>query len=192
MPGSVTATINYHTPEQYPDGKKIVYLGTAGDKYRKHDERSMIITDMRSCDEDFNLDKNGFQWVHGETSLKREGFSDLDFVKEHYYPEVEDILKRITGASAVRCMSHIVRDSTSEEVEAIAKRVIQEQGEMTMIEKMHPARTAHCDQSFLGAEQAMHFQYTQEEADKLMKTRWGWSCSDICLLLIACLQANHS
>lgn len=173
QPLSIPTTLNYFSPDERSIGKKVVHLGSVGDKLRSYDARPALITDIRSCEEQFSLDKNGFHYVLEPSSLQHDDFSNVDRIKQHYYPEAADMLKRLTGASDVLCMAHLVRNSTWEEVQDEARDVQQREGDDGICQKMNPARTAHCDQSYLGAEQVLRTQYSDERAEELMKKRWG-------------------
>ena len=56
---TVEATINYFPP----NGPTRINPGTAGYQRRKFDSKIVDITDVRGAEDDFNLDKNGFQKV---------------------------------------------------------------------------------------------------------------------------------
>lgn len=147
-PKTVAAHLNYHFLKELPNGgKETIHLGAASTKFNKVKPHTTLITDVKSCDEDFTLDKNGFQYLMEPTSLKPEEASNRDFVKDNYYPEVVDTIKRITGASSVSCESHLVRSSTCEEALEEAKRVRELEGEHAMTQLMSPARIAHVSPS---------------------------------------------
>ena len=57
---------------------------------------------------DLSLDTNGFVLALHETSVN--DFYDPDEVKAVYYPEVERLLKRVTGAERVLIFDHVVRN----------------------------------------------------------------------------------
>lgn len=177
LPIATPTTLNYFSPNASPNEREVIHLGTVGDKLRKYDPRPVMITDIRSCKEQFDLDKNGFQYLSEPTSLWHDDFSDMEHVKQQYYQETALMLKRITGASDVLCINHLVRNSTYEEVHKEAREVQQREGDQGICQKMNPARAAHCDQSYTGAEAVLRTQYSEERADQLMKKRWGSSTS---------------
>jgi len=57
---------------------------------------------------DLSLDRQGFQLVHQETTVQ--DFYDPAEVKEIYYPEIELLLKKTTGAEKVIVFDHQVRN----------------------------------------------------------------------------------
>ena len=68
------------------------YPGTAFEKRRKHVPHEMKIQDMRSIRSDFKLDDSGFELVDHKTNVK--SFADDEEVKEVYYPEVIELMKK--------------------------------------------------------------------------------------------------
>ena len=89
------------------------------------------------------------------------------------------MLKRVTGASDVLCMAHLIRCNTYEEAVEEAKEVREREGEHGMVQEMNPARTAHCDQSYAGAEQILRINCPEERVKEIMKKRWG-ECHSPC------------
>ncbi|KAK4505935.1 hypothetical protein PRZ48_003900 [Zasmidium cellare] len=166
-------TINYHSLDGLSDGKKHILLGSASDRLRKHSEHLVPITDITSCNEDLTLDKNGFQHLSEPTSMGHDDWSDRQFVQDHYYPETAAMLKRATGASDVLYMAHVIRNATFEEVQKEAKEVEQREGGDGMVQKMNPARTAHCDQSYKGAEQILRIQFDEKRVEEILMKRWA-------------------
>lgn len=55
--------------------------------------RLMRIFDARGREHEFNLDDNGFQFAKLDSKVT--DFSDKEYVKANYYPEVEDLVKRM-------------------------------------------------------------------------------------------------
>lgn len=68
---AVETVINYF----HPDEERVFYPGTAGYQRRKFNTRQVTINDLRGREEDFTLDKNGFQ-------VLRAGWSEHDVVDE--------------------------------------------------------------------------------------------------------------
>ena len=65
------------------------------------------IHDIRGHEEEFTLDKHGFQ-IHRRKSAEKD-FNDEEKIKSEYYKEVEDLLKEVTGAHKVIIFHHVVR-----------------------------------------------------------------------------------
>jgi hypothetical protein len=103
-----------------------------------------------------SLDTNGFVLTEHETAV--EDFNDPDEVKSVYYPEVERLLKRVTGAERVVVFDHIVRNPV------LAKRG--EKGARP------PAKVVHNDYSMKSAPGRVR-DHLQEEAEHLLKYRFA-------------------
>jgi hypothetical protein len=71
-------------------------------------EHTVAIRDGREGLGELSLDTNGFVLSPHETAAK--DFSDPDEVESVYYPEVERLLKRVTGADRVLIFDHIARN----------------------------------------------------------------------------------
>src|SRR5271155_5963636 len=71
-------------------------------------EQSVVVRNGREMLNKLSLDTNGFVLTEHETAVK--DFYNPDEVKSVYYPEVERLLKRVTGAERVVVFDHIVRN----------------------------------------------------------------------------------
>ena len=108
-PRDVPTTLNYF---QALDDKPLrQYVGTPPPGEAKSnigtDPRPAVIHDVRGREAEFNLDKNGFQFVRWP-SVEKE-FVDEEAIKTKYYAEVETILKQVTGAKRVHIFDHTIR-----------------------------------------------------------------------------------
>lgn len=71
----------------------------------------VVVSDARGREEELTLDKNGVTLVPHETALSRADFyEDPEKIKRVYYPEVEELLRQVTGASKAVCFDHGVRN----------------------------------------------------------------------------------
>ena len=93
----VNARLNY-LAEAIPKPVNYAYDPPAGVPRRsgKYVERSVIVRNGREVLSKLSLDTNGFVLTKHETAVR--DFYDSDEVKSVYYPEVERLLKRVTGA----------------------------------------------------------------------------------------------
>jgi hypothetical protein len=73
----------------------------------KSEPHQVVIRNARLAEE-LSLDRQGFQLVHHETAVR--DFYDRGEVQEVYYPEIEQLLKRATGAEKVVVFDHQVRN----------------------------------------------------------------------------------
>jgi hypothetical protein len=72
-----------------------------------YDPHTMRIHDMRPISTDMSLDTQGFALVEQRSAVQ--DFWDDDEVRRVYYPEAEQIIKQVTGASRVFIFDHLQR-----------------------------------------------------------------------------------
>jgi hypothetical protein len=153
----VNARLNY-LAEATPKPVNYAYDPPSGVARRsgKYVEQSVAIRNAREVLGELSLDTNGFVLIAHETAVK--DFYDPDEVKSVYYPEVERLLKRMTGAERVLVFDHIVRNPV------LAKR-----GEKGARE---PAKIVHNDYSLKSAPRRVR-DHLPEEADRLLSRRFA-------------------
>jgi len=114
---SVEASLNYlvDTGE-----KPVTYSAEPGAFSTTHtgqyQERSVTIYNGRPLSDHFSLDREGFIFINHETRVK--DFYNEDEVRSVYYPEIEQLVKEVTGASRVLVFDHTLRaadDATRQE-----------------------------------------------------------------------------
>ncbi|KAF2709143.1 hypothetical protein K504DRAFT_381277 [Pleomassaria siparia CBS 279.74] len=160
-------TTLFYYLEQKDGGIIQTYPGTAFEKRRKHVPHEVGIKDLRPVREDFNINNAGFQLVDHKSAVK--DFGDEDEIKNVWYPEVKELMKKVSGASEVHIVSHMCRRHTYAEAQDDAKV----KDDTEFVTRNNPARFVHVDQSYRGAEQIMFLNLPEEEAEKKMKKRWA-------------------
>jgi hypothetical protein len=103
------------------------------------------------------MDKAGFQL----TSLKSDvtDFHNEDDVRTVYYPETEDLVKRLTGATRVLIFDHTLRSTEiSEESEVLRK----------------PSVSVHGDYTIASAPRRVRQLLPADQAEKLLKKRYAF------------------
>lgn len=75
-------------------------------------EVEVVVRDGRACEDKLRLDTHSFQLEKGvKTELSTEDFySNEGKVKDVYYKEMEELLKKATGAEVVKMIHHQVRN----------------------------------------------------------------------------------
>jgi len=73
----------------------------------QYEERTVTIHDGRPIRDHFSLDREGFVFVNHETGVT--DFYDEDALRSIYYPEIERLIKNLTGASRVLIFDHTLR-----------------------------------------------------------------------------------
>lgn len=122
---------------------------------RRNDPRTVTIRDGRSIINELSLDTQGFTLVHHDSKVVN--FYDDAEVREVYYPEVERLLKEVTGAIKVVIFDHVVRCAPKSRPGENAVR--------------EPAKLVHNDYSFKSAPRRVR-DHAPEEAEELLKNRF--------------------
>jgi hypothetical protein len=74
------------------------------------------VRDGRALAHNFKLDENGFTFLEHKTAVQ--DFLDLEELKRIYYPEVSQLIKKVSGASRVHVFDHTLRSGNEAEREA--------------------------------------------------------------------------
>ena len=155
---SVLSTLNY----TIDTGEKLVTASNSPGQVRvtnntgKYETREVTIHNGRLHDGVFSLEREGFVLVRHETKMK--DFYNEAEVKAIYYPEIEELVKRMTGSQRVRVFDHTLRaenDATREE--KFASR---------------PVRSVHNDYTEWSGPQRVRDLLPKEEAEALLKHRF--------------------
>jgi hypothetical protein len=116
-PATIEASVNYMTE----DGKKLfTYTGGPGSTDIRTggtpDERTVTMHNGRLVPGGFALERDGFRFLPHDTKMR--DFFDEDEIARIYYPEMEALIKRETGASRVVVFDHTLRTADDEMREA--------------------------------------------------------------------------
>ena len=111
-PPTIEAEIPYYlnndsiTPTSVP---RSVHVGTAKERLRPRDLQKMSIRDVRQHPEiTLTLDKDSFQYV-SHAPIDPTVLDDPDRISSEGYAETKELIKNVTGATEVLCISHVVR-----------------------------------------------------------------------------------
>lgn len=123
----------------------------------------MEVTDISGEEEKYTLDTYGFQLIHHETksNCRDDGYQDVNRIQSDYFPECEQLLKDVTGATRAFIFDHKVRRGPSNWHKLGPDNS----------SKRGPLHRVHIDQSYHGAEFLVKW-YLPEDADELLKKRW--------------------
>src|SRR5712671_366742 len=80
------------------------------------EERAVTIRDGRPLKDEFDLEVTGFEFVEHRTRVR--DFFDAEELKRVYYPEVEALVKKVSGAARVVVFDHTLRSGDEAEREA--------------------------------------------------------------------------
>ena len=110
MADLVTTTINHSIPPA--DGIRAIQSTVkldpiSGERERNYTRRAreVQVENIRGREGTVGLDTAGFQFYTSPTKYKGE-FLDDEEIKREYYPESEELIKKLTGASKVVIFDH--------------------------------------------------------------------------------------
>jgi hypothetical protein len=157
LPETIEASINYLTD----DGMEIfTYTGGPGSTEVRSggtlDPHKVVIRNGRPYADRFALEQDGFRFVRHDTRVQ--SFFDADEVRRVYYPGMEALIKKESGASRVVVFDHTVRT---------ADDAFREEHKLR-----EPVRRAHNDYTEWSGPQRVR-DLLPDEADELLKRRFA-------------------
>ena len=157
----MVTTVTAGIPDTVKTGEKLVNETIGPNNSRRHrtgthELRPMEIRDGRPLAGKLSLDKHGFVFVEHKTRVK--DFFDPEELKAVYYPEVERLIKDVSGASRVVLFDHTLR--SGDEGEREARRV------------REPVLSAHNDYTEWSGPQRVR-DILPAEASELLKLRFA-------------------
>lgn len=126
---------------------------------RPHLPHGVIVSDVSGDEDCYTLDSHGFQYCRSPSKEKE--FFDDNKIATEYYPECEQLLKDVTGASRVHIFNHKVRRGPTHWHHLGLKNLA----------NRGPVTKTHVDQSYDGAELRLRWELP-EEADDLVQRRY--------------------
>ncbi|KAJ7225128.1 hypothetical protein B0H12DRAFT_1240703 [Mycena haematopus] len=120
------------------------------------EKHNVQIENVRGKEDAYLLDEAGFQFFHSPASHR--SFSNDEEIKAEYYPESEELLKRITGASRVVWFDHTIRRRIPGQADTVLKR--------------QPVTEVHVDQTQASATARVHLHLPPELAPSLLERRF--------------------
>jgi len=164
---NTTTTLNYTVPpkngerlanyvDEPPAGVPKSNIQTESHEVTITDLRPLVDSGSDRSDK-IGLDKTGFEIVGDfETKLTEEDFYDDEKIKDVYYKEVEEQLKKSTGATRVFIFDHTIRRRSPGTVDQKGNR--------------QPGLRTHVDQSARAGASRVDF-HMGDEAERLSKGR---------------------
>lgn len=141
--------------------KPVAHIAAPGSGPTRRDaeyqEHAMAIHDGRAARDPFSLDAQGFALSRHDTAVA--DFYDAEEVRGVYYPEVERLVKDVTGAEKVVVFDHNVR--SSDESMRREKRV------------REPVRVVHNDYTVKSGPQRVRDLLPADEAQARLKHRFA-------------------
>lgn len=157
----VSEALTVEMPYTEDTGEKLVNETFGPNNIRRRrtgteDRRRVSIQNGRPLAGRFSLDQNGFIFVEHKTAVT--DFFDTRQLESVYYPEVEQLIKTVSGAPRVVVFDHTLRSGNESEREA---RLIRE-----------PVLSAHNDYTEWSGPQRVR-DLLPEEAETLLKRRFA-------------------
>jgi len=159
----VTAELRYFTPPA--DGSKpwtnIDADETTGERKRNFIQKdiAMQIENIRGKEDQYSLDKSGFQAFKAPSKIQDDDYSNEDKVVNEYYPEQIALLKELTGASRVVIFDHTIRRT-------------QPGVKKDTPTNRHPVSNVHVDQTSTSARARVERHLPASDAPKLLEKRF--------------------
>ncbi|OKL60846.1 hypothetical protein UA08_03202 [Talaromyces atroroseus] len=132
------------------------YMGRPGTVLGPLKPLPVVIHDVSGEEDKYTLDTHGFQFVKHES--KEKDFLDVEKIKAEYYPETEQLVKDVTGATRTFVFNHAIRRQPVEAADG-------------SVPGRGPTYNAHIDQSYEDAPNRVR-RYFPDEADELVKKRY--------------------
>ncbi|KAK3321884.1 hypothetical protein B0H66DRAFT_552856 [Apodospora peruviana] len=156
----VPTTLNYWADPGDGSAPTPIYIGKGRvTNERPHRAHNFLVHDVSGEEAAYTLDSHGFQYVHHFSHEK--DFTDEQAIKTVYYPECEQLLKNVTGASRVHVFNHKVRRGPTQWHHLGLKNLA----------NRGPVTRTHVDQSYVGAERRLRWEFPSE-GDELVKRRY--------------------
>ncbi|KAJ8489166.1 hypothetical protein ONZ45_g13683 [Pleurotus djamor] len=116
----------------------------------------VVVRDIRGKEDTVSLDKTGFQFVKHVSEEKE--FVDEEAIKSRYYKEVEELLKKETGAKRVFIFDHTIRRNYDPNTTELRPDI------------RGPVQRVHIDQTYVASVNRVHY-HLKDEAERLLKSR---------------------
>ncbi len=141
--------------------KPVTYSTEPGSRLIKrtgrYEERTVTIHNGRLILHRLSLDREGFVFINHETKVS--DFYDEDELRSVYYPEIEQLVKDLTGASKVLIFDHTLR---AEDDAMREKKKVRE-----------PVRMVHNDYTEWSGPQRVRDLLPADEAESLLQHRFA-------------------
>ncbi|KAF4609912.1 hypothetical protein D9613_010243 [Agrocybe pediades] len=160
-PKVTTGSVNFLAPPADPKETLFHYTNVelANGKDMKNYElarHTVQIENLRGKEQSVSLDTTGFQYFRLAASHK--SFATDEEIKEEYYPESIELIKKLTGATKVVIFDHTIRR--------------RDPGVADTSETRQPAAVVHGDQTTISSVARVHRHLPEPEAIEALKRRF--------------------
>lgn len=158
VPHHVDTVLNYFKPNEDGSPPHPTYVDRPETYDRPVEPHPARITDISGNESAYTLDKSGFQ-IHQHVAREKE-FLDDDQIKAIYYPETEQLLKDVTGASKIFIFDHTIRRQSDNQLDPEPQA-----------QRRGPVQRVHIDQTYTASLSRVPHHLPAEEAAELLKGR---------------------
>lgn len=127
------------------------------DRKGRFEYRDIVVRDARPIADGFDIDRHGFALRRYETAVT--DFFDDDEVRTVYYPEMERLVKQVTGAAKVVVFDHTIR---------VGDEKVQTERKVRA-----PVAVVHNDFTVRSAAQRVRDLLPEDEAEARLQKRYG-------------------
>ncbi|KAK0751776.1 hypothetical protein B0T18DRAFT_478584 [Schizothecium vesticola] len=164
-------TVNYYADPGDGSPPTPVYVGsTQVTNKRPTISVPVTVTDVTGNESAFTLDVHGFAYHRHESAEAADGFHDETALKQRYYPECEELLRTLTGATRVLAFDHKVRRGPAFWHALNPTNNTASRG---------PLHNAHVDQSYAGAVLRLRDVLPPTEADAIVRSGRRWQILNV-------------
>ncbi|KAI1379883.1 hypothetical protein F4677DRAFT_442079 [Hypoxylon crocopeplum] len=159
--GDVDTVLNFYKDPEDGSAPHPTYTDKPETYERPISPHAVHITDVTGKEAEYTLDKNGFQY-HRHVAQEKD-FLDEDHIKAVYYPETEQLLKDVTGASKIFIFDHTIRRQAADSrasTDPERKKLLR-----------GPVNRVHIDQTYQASLSRVPHHLPAEEASELLKGR---------------------
>lgn len=157
---TVLTTLNYYAdPGDGSPPVPVIVGGNTVTNERPIVAQEVAVRDITGEEDRYTLDSHGFQLIPHDTEFS--DFRNLEALRSDYFPEVERLVQKVTGASRVVVFDHKVRHAPSN-WHSLGKNNSSKRG---------PLHRVHVDQSPAGALTELT-RRLPEDAEELQKRRF--------------------
>ncbi|KAL5406738.1 hypothetical protein PMIN06_007372 [Paraphaeosphaeria minitans] len=156
-PQDVDTVLHYFKPNADGSPPHATYVDKPETYHRESESHKVTVRDVRGKEDEFTLDRNGFQFY--QHASKEKEFVDDEKIKAEYYPETEQLLKDATGASRIHIFDHTIRRQSPGRETSTPDRTLR-----------GPVQRVHIDQSYAAAQSRVPF-HLPADAEHLLKHR---------------------
>jgi hypothetical protein len=157
---NVATTLNYWDDPGDGSRPTPIFIGKGRiTNERPHRAHDFVVTDISGEEDQYTLDKTGFQYCQHES--KEKDFIDENAIQSGYYAECKELLQTITGANRIHIFNHKVRRGPTQ-WHHLGFDNLKNRG---------PVTKTHVDQSYAGAELRLRWELP-DKADELVKKRY--------------------